>query len=136
MGAALTLTRQDLIDGMLQVDKASEAGSYLGQFKVEFPDGINTASALEICRVITSSDMESKLRLMRICIQGRNVSVTCPNGDVEKFRMSNLDDAFEAFPLFQKEPLALMAISDAIYGHILKKSVRLPKAQAVTAEQM
>ena len=134
MGAALTLTRQDLVDGLVQVDQAAEGGSYLGRFKVEFPEGINTASALEICRVITNSDMESKIHLMRICIQGRNVSVTCPNGDVEKFRMSNIDDSLEAFPLFQKEPLALMAISDAIYGHILKKSVRLPNAQAVTAK--
>ena len=133
---ALTLTRDDYTEGLEQVDKACEDNSYLSQFKIVFPDGLNTANALEICRVIQSPTMESKIHLMRLCIRGRNVSVECPNGDIEKFCMSNENDNLEAFPLFVKEPLALLAISDAIYGYVLKKYVRLSKPKATTASQI
>ena len=53
--------------------------------------------------------------------------------DLESY--DNLDDNFEAFPLFAKDPLALMAISDAVYGYILKKYVRLSKPAAADAQK-
>lgn len=133
---ALTLTRQvyeEAIERMSEI----KGGSYVSLFTVTFPSGINTASTLEICRVLQTPTMENKIRLMRICIAGKNVEVKCPNGEVEKFCMTNQDDALEAFPLFVKEPLALLAIADDVYGYILKKSVRLSKpktAAAMTAE--
>lgn len=130
---ALTLTRNDYRDGLAQVDRACDKGTYLDQFSVTFPDGINTAATLEICRTIQAPTLEAKVNLMRICIRGKNVEVKCPNGEVEKFCMSNLDDNLEAFPLFTKEPMALLAIADCLYGHILKKYVRLSKAQEAAA---
>ena len=126
---ALTLTRKDYQEGIQKVAEAASDKSYLDQFTVTFPDGLNTADTLEICRAIQSADMDAKIRLMRICIRGRNVEVTCPNGDKERFCMAELTDNFSAFPLFVKEPLALMALSDCVYGYILKKYVRLSKSQ-------
>lgn len=126
---ALTLTRQDYIEGLERIEEiVTKTGkSYLDQFSIEFPEGLNTASALEICRLMQEPDLDAKIRIMRICITGKNVKVTCPNGDVEKFCINAPDDSLEAFVLFQKEPLALSAIADAVYGHILKKSLRPSK---------
>ena len=114
--------------------KNGSINSYISLFEVTFPDGINTANTLEICRVIQTPTFENKLRLMRVCIAGKNVEVKCPNGDVEKFCMNNLEDNLEGFPLFSKDPLALIAISDALYGYILKKYVRLSKPEAAAAK--
>lgn len=136
MGSTLKLTRDNFREGMHQVDLVSESGvPYLDGFEIEFPDGINTANALEICRVIQNPTFEGKQKLMRICIADRIVSVKCPNGDVEKFCISNPDDSFDGFELFKKEPLALIAIADAIYGYVLKKSLRLSIAQAEVARK-
>lgn len=132
---ALTLTRQDYKDGLEQVAMAGDKDTtYLDGFKITFPDGINTASTLEICRMINEPSFETRVRLTRICIAGKPVEVTCPNGDVETFQMANVDDSFDAFPIFEKEPLALLALTDCIYGHLLKKSIRLsaPDGAAVT----
>ena len=123
---ALTLTRQDYKDGLEQVAMSGDKDTtYLDGFKITFPDGINTASTLEICRMINEPTFETRVRLTRICIVGKPVTVVCPNKDVENFQMANVDDSFDAFPIFEKEPLALIALTDCIYGHLLKKSIRL-----------
>lgn len=135
---ALTLTHSDYDEGLAHVAGAMTDGiPYLDQFVISFPDGINTASAMEICRVIQNASTENKVHLMRLCITGKNVEVTCPNGSVEKFCMGSVDDSLNALPLFEKEPLAVLAISDAIYGYILKKSVRpsKPSEPAVKAQK-
>lgn len=127
---AITLTRKDYEEGVERVAKAASGGtSYLGQFEVTFPDGMNTANTLEICRAISESDMDAKIRLLRICIAGKNVNVKCPNGEIEKFCLSSPDGDFSALPLFQKDPTALLAIADCVYGYILKKYIRLSKPQ-------
>lgn len=132
---SLTLTRQVLQEGFDVLAQASnDENAYLDRFKVTFPDGLNTASVMEICRILQNSTFETKVRLMKLCIAGRNVEVTCPNGEVEMFCLSNPDDNLEGFPLFQKEPLSLIAISDMIYGFVLKKSVRLSKPKETVAE--
>lgn len=133
---AITLTRKDYKDGLLQVAEAGKKKGYLDQFTVTFPDGLNTAQTLEICRAIEGADMDTKVRLMRICTLGRNVEVICPNGEKERYCMKEMTDDFNAFPLFEKEPLALVAISDCIYGYILKKYVRLsmPARESKKAE--
>ena len=132
---ALTLTRETYEEALEKVNNGLEDKSYLALFTVKFPNGINTASTLEICRVIQAPTMENKIRLMKICIEGKNVEVTCPNGETEKFCMSNISDNFEGFPLFEKEPLALLAIADDLYGYILKKYVRLSKPKAAAAPE-
>ena len=132
----LTLTRSDYRDGLEQAAQAAaDNNSYLDGFKITFPEGINTASTLEICRMINEPSFETRVRLTRICIAGKTVEVTCPNGDIEKFHMANVDDAFDAFPLFEKEPLALIALTDAIYGYLLKKSIRLSAPDGEAAAQ-
>lgn len=131
---ALTLTRNDYTEALDRVNEGIGDKSYLSMFTVKFPEGINTANTLEICRVIQAPTFENKIRLMRICIAGKRVEVKCPNGEEEKFCMSDVDDNFEGFPLFQKDPIALMAIADCLYGHILKKYVRLSKPEAAAAK--
>ena len=129
---ALELTREVYLEGLERVtEAAADNTAYLDKFKIEFPEGINTASSLEICRIMTNPDLEAKIRLAKICVAGKNVIVTCPNGEIEKFHLNSPTDSLEGFPLFVKEPLALMALSDCIYGYILKKSLRLSKAQVV-----
>lgn len=130
---ALTLTHKIYDEAIEQVTTGIGEESYLSQFEVTFPDGINTAEVLEICRVIQSPTMDNKIRLMKICIAGRNVQVKCPNGEVEKFCMTNEADNFDAFPLFVKDPLALLALADTLYGYILKKYVRLSKPKEAAA---
>ena len=130
---ALTLTHKTYEEALDAVNSGLGSESYLSQFTVTFPDGINTANTLEICRVIQAPTMDNKIRLMKICIAGRNAEVTCPNGDKEKFCLTNAEDNIEGFPLFQKDPLALLAIADALYGHILKKYVRLSKPKEAAA---
>ena len=130
---ALKLSRDVYNEAIEKVEAVSAEKAYLDQFEFEFPDGLNTASTMEICRVIQSPTMENKIRLLKLCVIGRNVEVKCPNGEKEKFCMTNEGDSFDAFPIFQKEPLALIAITDAIYGHILKKCVRLSNAQKKAA---
>ena len=130
---ALTLTHADYTEALDRINESLGEVDYLSQFSVKFPEGINTANTLEICRVIQAPTFENKVRLMRICIAGKNADVTCPNGDVEKFCLTNADDSLEGFPLFQKDPMALVAIADAIYGHILKKYVRLSKTRETAA---
>ena len=130
---ALTLTHDDYTGALEAVDQGLGDKSYIALFTIKFPDGINTASTLEICRVLQSPTFENKLRLMKICIAGKNVEVTCPNGDVEKFNMSDVEDNLEGFPLFKKDPLALIAITDNLYGYLLKKYVRLSKPKEAAA---
>ena len=131
---ALTLDRSTYEEALLNINNTLGEKSYISGFSVKFPDGINTANTLEICRVINAPSFENKIHLMKVCIEGKNVEVTCPNGDVEKFCMSNINDNFEGFPLFQKDPLALMAIADSLYGYILKKYVRLSKPKEQVAD--
>ena len=130
---ALTLSRKDYDEAMDRINNEVGDQSYIAQFSVTFPDGINTASVLEICRTLQLPNWENKIRLLQLCIKGRNVEVKCPNGEVEKFCMNGDNDSFDAFPLFQKDPLALIAIADDVYGYILKKYVRLSKAQETAA---
>lgn len=129
---AITISRNDYKEGLDQVNQYD--GVYLDGFSVTFPDGINTAQTLLICRAIQAPSLESKLQLMRVCIAGKIVEVKCPNGEVEKFCMSSVDDSLEGFPLFKKEPLALIAIADSLYGYLLKKYVRLSKPKAAAAQ--
>jgi hypothetical protein len=133
---ALKLTRKDYNQGLENLAKGfvNNDENYLSLFEVEFPDGINTTNSIEICRVIMDSSLDAKIHLMKICIAGKNVKVKCPNGDIEKFCISNPNDSLEGFPLFKKEPLAIKAISDNIYGYLLKKYIRLPQAQATAKE--
>jgi len=131
---ALTLNRDTYNEALDYVNQGLDGVSYISQFAVTFPDGINTANTLEICRVLQSPGFDNKIRIMKICIAGKNVEVKCPNGDVEKFCMSDIEDNLEGFPLFQKDPLALVAIADAIYGYLLKKYVRLSKPKAAAAK--
>lgn len=127
---ALTLTRNDYLEGLERVNEAAADNStYLDKFSISFPEGINTATSLEICRIMTDPTMEGKIRLAKICVAGRNVEVTCPNGEKEKFHLNSPSDSLEGFPLFAKEPLALLALADCIYGYILKKSLRLSKTR-------
>ena len=129
---ALTLTREVYLEGLEHVNEASKEGStYLDQFKINFPEGLNTATSLEVCRLMTDPSFEAKIRIAKICVAGKNVEVISPNGEVEKFHLNSPADSLEGFPLFVKEPLALMALADCIYGYILKKSLRLSKARAV-----
>lgn len=135
MGAPINLSREDYHEGLKHViDAYTGDKTYMDQFKIELPEGINTASTIEICRIMEKSDMDAKIHLARICLVKKPVVVTCPNGEVEKFYMSNVNDALEAFPLFEKEPLALTAIADSVYGFILKKYVRPSKAQEPAAK--
>lgn len=135
---ALTLDRSIYKNALAEINEneALNGKSYVAQFTITFPEGINTASTLEICRVINMPTFENKLNLAKICMEGKNVEVKCPNGETEKFCMSNVADNFEGFPLFQKDPLALLAIADSLYGYILKKYLRLskPEGAAATAE--
>lgn len=131
----IKLTRQDYKEALVQVQKATEDdSSYLDKFSVDFPEGINSANTLEICRTIQDPSLESRINLMRICTAGKTVSVTCPNGERESFSLSNPSDSIEGFPLFKKEPLALIAVADCIYGYVLKKSIRLSVAQLTVEE--
>lgn len=137
MGSAITLTRNDYTEALEKIEEVSAENSYVDQFTFEFPEGLNTASTMEICRAVQNADFDAKVRLARICIAGKNVKATCPNGEVEQFRLSDTNAGLEGIPLFQKEPFALMALADTVYGHILKKSLRpsMPKkAPQVTAE--
>ena len=131
---ALTLDRSVYEDALEKINNTLGEKSYLDEFSVSFPDGINTASTLEICRVIQAPTFDNKIRLMKLCIEGKKVEVKCPNGETEKFCMSNIADSLEGFPLFEKDPLALVAIADSLYGHILKKYVRLSKPKEQVAE--
>lgn len=133
---ALTITREDYREALENINQNLNGDSYVAQFSITFPDGINTANTLELCKVLNAPTFDNKVHIVRICIAGRNVEVKCPNGDVEKFCMNNTDDNFEALPLFQKDPLALIAIADNLYGYLLKKYVRLstPKEAAAAVE--
>lgn len=133
---AIKLTREVYNEGLDKIDEAVKNDkAYLDQFVVEFPEGLNTANTMEICRVIQDSSFESKVRLMRTCILGKNVEVTCPNGEKERFRLGNETDSLEGIDLFEKDPLALWAIADCVYGYILKKSVRPSQAQVKAEAQ-
>ena len=85
--------------------------------------------------MVNEPAFETRVRLARICIAGKPVAVTCPNGETETFRMTNMDDSFDALPLFEKEPLALIALTDAVYGYLLKKSVRLSAPDGAAVQQ-
>lgn len=134
---ALTLNPKMQKDTVDYINETLKGGSYIDLFSVSFPEGINTANTLEICRVINAPTFDNKIHLMKVCIEGKKVEVKCPNGDIEKFVMSSQEDNLEGIPLFNKDPLALIAIADSMYGYILKKYVRLstPKEEAAgTAE--
>lgn len=132
---ALKLTREVYNDALAKIDEVAQHGAYLDQFKIEFPDGLNTASTMEICRVIQDSGFESKVHLLRLCIAGKNVKVTCPNGEVYTFKLGSAEDSIEGFDLFKKDPLALSALADTVYGYILKKSIRPSTARAEATVQ-
>lgn len=132
---ALTLTRKVYNESLEKVDKAVINGeAYLDQFKIEFPEGLNTADVMEICRVVQDSSFESKVSLARICMAGKIVKVTCPNGETESFKLGNVNDGLNGFDLFRKDPLALWAIADSIYGYVLKKYLRPSETARTEAE--
>lgn len=133
---ALKLSRDVYNEAIEKVEEISKEKAYLDQFEFEFPDGLNTASTMEICRVVQDSSFEGKVHITRLCIAGKNVKATCPNGEVYTFKLGNVEDSFEGFDLFKKDPLALYSLSDVIYGYILKKSLRpsMARAEAETQE--
>ena len=134
---AITLTRETYLEGLERVQEAAaDNTTYLDKFKITFPGGLNTATSLEICRIMTDPSFDAKIRLAKICIAGRDVEVTCPNGEKESFHLSEPSDSLEGFPLFMKEPLTLLALADCIYGYILKKSLRLSKTQVAAQQQI
>lgn len=120
----LSISRKEYDEALEKVEEISKDSPYLNRFSITFPDGLNTASVMEICRIVQDTSFEAKLRLARICIAGRNVKITCPNGDVESFKLGTLEDSFDGFPIFQKDPFALIALCDSIYGYVIKKSIR------------
>ena len=123
----MELTRADRETAFADVAKAAEESgqTYLDQFKIDVPDGLNTASVLELCRMIQEPmSFEQRVRMARICLVGKNVTVTCPNGEKESFCLGSVDAGLEGIPLFQKEPAALIAIADAVQGYLLKKYLR------------
>lgn len=121
---ALQLTRDDYLDALVEVQRASLDKPYLDKFKMDFPQGINTVSALEICRLVADTSLDAKVRLAKICLKDKVCEITLPDGSKDSFCMSNEGDSFDAFPVFNKYPLALQAVLDAIYGYVLKKSVQ------------
>lgn len=126
MGSAITLSRNDYVEGLERIQENAQDGtSYLDKFSVTFPDGLNTVETLEICRAVEDPSLDTKVHLARLCMAKKNVEVKCPNGETEKFCIADPDASLGGIPLFVKEPLAIMAISDAIYGHLLKKYLRL-----------
>ena len=130
---AITITRNDYDEALQKVNTGIGDEVYTNQFKIKLVDGMNTASVLEICRALQAPTFENKVKLTKLCLIGKTVEVTCPNGEVEKFCMSNAEDNFDAFPLFVKEPLALIAVCDSVYGYLLKKYIRLSPAHAKVA---
>lgn len=132
---ALRLSRDIYNEALEKVEEVSKEKAYLDQFSVEFPEGLNTASTMEICRVIQDSNFESKVHIMRLCIAGKPVKVTCPNGEKETFKLGSAEDGLEGFELFKKDPLALIAIADIVYGYILKKSLRPSQARTEATAQ-
>lgn len=133
MGSELVLTHEVYNEALEKIAKGVEqhdGKSYTGSFQFKFPDGLNTASVMEICRAVQDSSFESQCRLARICIAGKNVECTCPNGEKEKFCLSDGESSFDAFPLFSKEPFALIALAEQVYGYVVKKSMRLSPAKA------
>lgn len=140
----MKLTRNDYHEGIKKIEEAVADGtSYLDKFEFDFPDGINTASSLEICKGLSgATSFEDDIRITKLCILKKTVEVKCPNGDVEKFCMSEISDTLDAFPVFQKEPLALKALSDCIHGFLLKKYLRLstktqtPQTESKKSEQV
>ena len=62
--AKLSLTRAVYKEGLQNIQEFAEKedASYLDMFMVEFPDGLNTANSLEICRIVQNSDMASRDR--------------------------------------------------------------------------
>lgn len=134
----MILNRADRAAALTAVaDAAEKSGqTYLDQFVVDVPDGLNTASVMEICRMIQEPmSFEGRVRLAKICIAGKNVTVTCPNGDKESFCLGSPEAGFEGIPLFQKEPAALIAIADAVQGYLLKKYLRPSKAAGAPQNQ-
>lgn len=130
----MVLTRADREAAFTDVAKAAEESgqTYLDQFKIDVPDGLNTASVLEICRMIQEPmSFEQRVRMARICLVGKNVTVTCPNGEKESFCLGSVDAGLEGIPLFQKEPAALIAIADAVQGYLLKKYLRPSRGNGV-----
>lgn len=121
----LQLTRAEYNSALDKIGTASENGAYLDQFAFAFPDGLNTASTLEICRAVQDPSLESKVHITKLCIAGKKVSVTCPNGETADFCIADAGDSVDGFDIFRKEPLALSALADTVYGHVLKKSLRL-----------
>jgi hypothetical protein len=126
----MKLNRQEYSEAIEKVGQVASSGvSYLDQFEFDFPDGLNTASVLEICRISTDTSLESKIKLAKICIAGKTVKGKCPNGEEFSFCLSSVDDGFDGFDVFKKDPLILMALADTIYGYVLKKSLRFSEAQ-------
>ena len=129
---ALTLSKKDLTEAIELANSMDD--QYTSLFKVTFLEGMNKVNVLEICRIIQAPSFENRVKLAKLCIAGKNVEVKCPNGDVETFCMTNAEDSFDAFPLFDKEPMALIALADSVYGYILKKSWRLSKPKEAAAK--
>ena len=132
----LVLNRKIYDEAIERVEEVSKSASYLDQFEIRFPEGINTVSTLEICRIIQDSDFDSRVRLMRLCVAGKNVNVKCPNGEEYSCKLGSASDGIDGFDLFRNEPLALTAIADSIYGFILKKSLRPSTARKKAAAQI
>ena len=123
---ARKINRQIYHEGIAQIENViQDDKAYLDQFNIEFPEGLNTASTLEICRAIQEGSFEGKLHLMRLCIVGKTVKVTCPNGDIESFRLGNIDDGIDGFDLFKKEPLVLAIHAGLECGILLSKKPEL-----------
>ena len=59
---ALKLTRKVYDEGLEKINSAAVGDTaYLDQFEIELEDGLNTASVMEICRVIQDSSFEGKM---------------------------------------------------------------------------
>ena len=72
---ALTLDRGVYTEALARINDNLNGESYISQFVVTFPEGINTANTMEICKVINNPTFDNKVQLLKICIEGKNVEV-------------------------------------------------------------
>ncbi len=123
----MQLSNRDYIEAIETITSNAEASdAYIDKFKFEFPEGLNSPSVLRICELLEDASFKGRTELAGLCLDNKRV-VIHNAGKTASVTFAGGLGAADAMDVFREEPFCLMALINAVWGHVVKKSI--PQSQ-------
>lgn len=104
------------------IDRLLSRENYLFEFEFEFPQGLNNLDVLLVARALTETDDAARQDFVSRCIAGKTVIVR-QGEKSSQFVLSGGLEGLNGIDFFIEQPLAVLALTNAVWGHFVKKSI-------------